>query len=427
VTGKIAAHTNSEARLGGVLRQREFRLLWVGESVSQFGNAISLVILPLIAVEILHVGTFLVALLNAAAWLPWVLFGLLAGAWTDRTSKRRLMLLCDVVSALLFLSIPVTGWLHILSVAQLLVIALVTGIANVFFTTAYQAYLPIVVGSADLTEANAKMQASKSAAQFAGPGIGGVVAQFLGATIGLVVNAASFLVSAVCLLLIRKIGPEPAKDTTRARLHHEIADGLRFLRSDRYLRPLTAYAALVNLGFGGIDAILVVFLVRTVGLKAASAGTAMALIGAGGLIGALAARRLTAGLGTARALLICTIVSAPFALLMPLTSSGWGVLCVGGYAVSSAGIVAFNVINASFRQAYCPPEILGRVAASTFTLSLGCVPVGALLAGWLGAELGNRTALWILAGLLTLSGAPLVLSPLRLSRDLPTRCHPRAK
>jgi predicted MFS family arabinose efflux permease len=406
---------------GGVFRQREFRLLWTGESVSQFGSAIALVILPLVAVEALHAGTFYVALLNAAAWLPWVVIGLPAGAWADRTAKRRLMIWCDAASALLFLSIPLAGWLHVLSDAQLLTVALLTGVANVCFTTAYQAYLPIIVDSGSLTEANARLQASKSTAQSAGPGIGGVMAQLFGVMTGMVANAASFVVSAVCLLLINSTEERPVGGKRATRLHEDIAEGLHFLYGDRYLRPLTLYSALVNIPFGGIDAIIVVFMVRTADLTPAVTGVAMSFIGVGGLCGAIIARRLSASLGAGRALIACAVVAGPFALITPLTSAGWAIACVSGYAVCSGGIVAFNVINASFRQAYCPTGMLGRIAATNFTLTYSCVPAGAILGGWLGAQFGNRAALWILAAIMAVSGVPLLLSPLRSNHDLPKR------
>jgi predicted MFS family arabinose efflux permease len=154
------------------------------------------------------------------------------------------------------------------------------------------------------------------------------------------------------------------------------------------------------------------------------AGAALSLIGVGGLCGAIIARRLSASPGAGRALVACAVVAGPFALITPLTSAGRAIACVSGYAVCGGGIVAFNVINASFRQAYCPPGMLGRIAATNFTLTYSCVPAGAILGGWLGAQFGNRSALWILAAIMTVSGVPLLLSPLRLNRDLPKRAAP---
>jgi predicted MFS family arabinose efflux permease len=379
------------------------------------------VTLPLVAVDTLHASTFAVAMLTATAWLPWVLIGLPAGAWVDRLAKRPLMLACDVASFLLFASVPLAAWAGVLAISQLLAVALLAGVANVFFTTAYQAYLPILLEPGELTEGNAKMQASKSAAQVGGPGIGGAIAQLAGPVIGLLVNSVSFVVSAVCLLGIRTEEPARRGPKGRAGLRREISEGLRFLAGDPYLRPLTLYAAGVNVPLGGIDALLVVFLARTVGVASGVIGVVLALVGAGGLVGAACARRLALTFGSARTLLFVTVLTLPFGLLVPLTGAGTGVFLVAGYAVSNAGIVAFNVVNASFRQSYSPPELLGRVGASAFALSLGCVPLGAALGGGLGTLIGVRPTLWIMTIGLALSSAILVLSPLRRLRDLPKR------
>lgn len=410
-----------QSGVGGLWRRRGFRLLWSGETVSQFGNAVAVVGLPLVAIDTLKAGAFAVALLNAVAWLPWVVVGLLAGAWTDRLKKRPLMLACDVAAALLFGGVPLAASAHVLTIGLLLAAAFLAGVANVFFTTAYQAYVPVVAGPGDLTEANAKLQASKSAAQVGGPGLGGAVAQLLGAPVGLLLDAASFLVSAVCLLLIKEREPVREEAQEKTRLHQEIAEGIRFLAADPFLRPLTMYAALVNIPLGGIDALLLLFLVRTVGVSPGAAGAIMALVGAGCLVGALFARRVARVVGTARAVLLWTTLSAPFGLIVPLATRGPGVLLVSGYAVSSAGVIAFNVLNATFRQSYCPAGMLGRVAATTYTLCLGCIPVGALLAGSLAAAYGTRLALWIMAGALAAAGALLLFSALRGVRDFPVR------
>jgi predicted MFS family arabinose efflux permease len=420
----VTSHAVRERQsgIGGLWGQRGFLLLWSGETVSQFGNAVALVALPLVAIDTLKAGAFAVALLNAVAWLPWVVVGLLAGAWTDRLKKRPLMLACDVAAALLFSGVPLAVAAHVLTIWLLLAAAFLAGVANVFFTTAYQAYVPVVAGPADLTEANAKLQASKSTAQVGGPGLGGAIAQLLGAAAGLLLDAASFLVSAVCLLLIREREPARENVQKKTRLHQEIAEGIRFLAADPFLRPLTMYAALVNIPIGGIDALLLLFLVRTVGVSAGAAGAIMALVGAGCLVGALFARRVARVAGTARAVLLWTTLTAPFGLLIPLATKGPGVLFISGYAVSNAGIIAFNVLNAAFRQRYCPPGMLGRVAATTYTFCLGCIPIGALLAGALATAYGTRLALWIMAVALAATGALLLFSALRSVRDFPV--HP---
>lgn len=152
-------------RRGRLWRQGDFRLFWFGETTSQVGTSVTFVALPLVAVEVLHASTFLVGLLTAAVWLPWLMIGLPAGAWVDRLPRRATMLVSDGVSLAAFLSIPVAAWTGVLGVAQLVAVALAAGAPSVFFNTAYQVYLPSLVAEVDLTEGNAKLRGSRSAAQ----------------------------------------------------------------------------------------------------------------------------------------------------------------------------------------------------------------------------------------------------------------------
>lgn len=182
---------------------RDLRCLWVGETISKLGSTVSAVIVPLVAVVTLHAGAFIVGLLSAAAWLPWLVIGLPAGAWVDRLARRRVMLAADAVSLALFASVPLAAWLGVLSIGQLLAVALLGGAAGVFFQTAYQTYLPTLVDRPQLAGANALVQGSESAAQVAGPGLAGAMVTMSGAVSGMLVDAASFLASALCLLAIR--------------------------------------------------------------------------------------------------------------------------------------------------------------------------------------------------------------------------------
>ena len=408
-------------RFGGLLRQRNFRLLWIGESVSGIGNAMAVVGIPLLAVTVLRASTFAVAALTAAAYLPWLVIGLPAGAWVDRLSCRPLMIGCDVISALLYASLPAAAWIGVLTTGQVVMVALLAGAANVFFATAYQVYLPSLVTAAELVEGNAKLQGSASVATIGGRSAAGLAAQAVGDATALLFNGVSFLVSAACLLCIRTAAPprEPAARTTTVRA--EVSQGIRFVAGDPYLRPLTIYGAVANLAYTGNLALVVLFLVRVVGLGPAAVGLLMATGGIGGVLGALAAGGLARWLGTARALLLTSALGTGlFGLLIPLTGTGPKVVYyVIGAAVVAAGIVVGNIIIGSFRQAYCPPEMLGRVAASMRFLAFGAIPLGALLAGGLGTALGVRNALWVILASYALSGVLLLTRGIRTCRDLP--------
>jgi len=183
---------------------------------------------------------------------------------------------------------------------------------------------------------------------------------------------------------------------------------------------MTAFSSLANLALTGVDALLVVFLVRTIGLSSAAAGLVMASLGLGGVLGAFVARPLGRRFGTARAMLIAIPGGLCLALLLPLADKGPR-LAFAGVAMICTGcvIVIGNVIVDSFMQTYVSPEILGRVTSATRAVGFAMMPVGALLAGVLATALGVRAALWILTALIAASGLTFLLTPMRHLRDLP--------
>jgi predicted MFS family arabinose efflux permease len=419
----------SQGIRGGLLRRhRDFRLLWCGETAGKFGASVTGVAMPLVAVSNLHAGTFEVGLLTAASWTPWLIIGLPVGVWVDRLRRRPIMLAAAAVSLLLFAGVPVAARFGWLSIGLLLTVALLTGTAAVFFQTAYSAYLPSILEPDDQPEGNAKLHGSASAAQIAGLGSGGLIAQLAGAVNGLFANAATFLVSLLCLGGIQHREPRVTRTERRPKaLVSEVGEGLRLVADDPWLRTLTLFGATSNLALMGYQSLLVIFLVRNVGLVPGVVGGLIAAAGTGGVAGAFVARRVAARVGTARATLLFELGLPVFALLIPLTVGGAGILLfvAGGFCVS-AGVVAGNVIKASFQQRYCPPDLLGRLTASTAFLNYGTIPLGALLGGTLGTAVGIRTAMWITTAGVPLAALILFFSPIRRTRDLPTSRQPKS-
>ncbi len=405
---------------GGLWRHRDFRLLWAGETTSKLGSNVTTVALPLVAVLATHAGPFTVGVIAAASWVPWLLIGLPAGAWVDRLPRRPVMLGCDAVSAAALVSVPVAAGLGVLTVAQLVVVALLTGACGVLFGTAYRVYLPVLVARADLPEGNAKLQGSEACAQLAGRSLAGVLAQWAGAVAGLVVDAVTFLVSAGCLAAISAREPPRPAARRRTTLRREIADGLRWVAHDRYLRSLALFSAVANIALTGYQASQVVFFVQVVGVAPAAVGVLVAAPGAGGVLGAAVAVRLARRWGSARSLLVCLLTLTPLGLLIPLTTAGPGLVlaAAGGVAVGAA-VVAANVLAAGFRQTYPPPDVRGRVVATSSLLANGSSAAGAVLAGALGSLAGPRVAVWAVMAVLVAATAIVVAGPLRTRRDLP--------
>ncbi|MGW2248584.1 MFS transporter [Kitasatospora sp. NPDC001660] len=416
-----AADVSTERPTTGLLRRhRDFRLLWTGETANKFGSAVTGLAMPLIAVTTLHASTLQVGVLSAAGWLPWLLIGLPVGAWVDRMRSRPIMLAASAVSLLLFATVPLAAHAGILTMAQLVAVALATGVASVFFQTAHTAYLPELLSPADQAEGNAKLHGSASAASLTGLGAGGLIAQLTGPVNGVLANSVTFLLSLVCTGRIRHREPVKRARAKRA-LRQEIGEGLRLVAGDVWFRTFTLFGAASNLTLVGYQSIQVVFLVREVGLPEGAVGGLVAAASTGGIAGAAVARRVAARMGTARAMLFFELVLPSVAVLIPLTTPGAGLalFVLGGFGVS-AGVVAGNVIKSTFQQRYCPAELLGRLSASSAMLNFGTIPVGAVLGGLLGTWIGVRPTMWLLTAGVPLAALILWFSPMRKRRDLPT-------
>lgn len=405
---------------------RDFRSLWLGDTVSQFGTFVGHTVLPLLAVTALALTPFEMGLLTAAETAAFLLIGLPAGVWVDRVRRRSLMVVAAAARAGLLLTVPIAWWLGLLTLAQLLVVALVVGVCTVFFDLAYQSYLPFLVGREKLVEGNAKLQSSQSVAQVAGPSIGGGLAQLAGAASAVLTTGLSYLAAAGLLLRIKAVEPRPERrgDT---RLAAEVAEGLRFVFGNPLLRAIAGATASANLFSGAILALEVLFLVRTLGLTEAHVGLVLACAGAGSVLGALTVGWWTRRLGQARTIWLVPLLTWPGQLLLPLSEPGWLLaLAMIGPAIAGYGAVVYNVAQVSFRQVICPDRLLGRMNASIRFVVWGTLPLGGLAGGVLGEWLGIREALWIAAAGEALAVLWVLLSPLRGMRDLPIDQDPAA-
>ena len=410
----------------GVLRDAAFRRLWAGMTVSKLGTSVAGIATPLIAVQMLDASAFTVSLLTAAAWLPWLVVGLPAGAWIDRMAKRPVMLVCDLASAVLVASVPLAAWLYHLTVSHLLAVALLVGIASVFFQVAWTAYLPAMFEADDLVGANSVLQGSESAVQIAGPAVAGALMAAVNAVTGLILDALTFVASAVSLLVIRRPERRPVPDpTARHSIGRDIAEGVRWLAREPLLRSLTLHGAAGNIALTGYGAIIVVFLIRDIGVSTATVGLLMAASGLGGVAAATATPFLVRRIGAARTMIRCKVAAGLASLLIPLTTPGYGLITfIAGTALVAACVVAGNVVAGTFRQTYVPPALLARVVTGMQFVNLGAIPLGALLGGAAATALGTRGAIWCMTIFYAAAGAILLLGPWRGRRDLPSPTLP---
>ncbi|MGW0806299.1 MFS transporter [Nonomuraea sp. NPDC002799] len=411
-----------------LLRERDFRRLFLADSASQAGSQVLVLALPLVAVSALRVSEFEVGALAACQTVAFVVIGLPAGAVVDRLRKRVVMVVSDWARAAVLVSVPVAWWLGVLTMYQLYAVALLVGVFTLFFDVAYQSYLPQLVERERLVEGNSALEVVRTVAQLGGPSAGGYLVQLLTAPFALVATVAGFAWSALCLATIRR--PEAragARAGRRGRLAKEIGEGLRFVLGHRLLRRIAGCTATANLFSAVAQPMVLLLLARELGLGPGVIGLLLAAAGLGGLIGALAAARLTRLLGQGPAMWLAVAVPTPLMFVSPWLEADWRLaLFVLQEIAVGAGVVLYNVTQLSFRQSITPEPLLGRMTATMRFLVWGTLPLGGLLGGVLGEAIGVRNTLLAAAAGSCLAFLWLITSPLRSMRELPvsSRTHP---
>ena len=402
---------------------RDFRRLWVGDAASQLGAMVAQFVLPLLAVQALGATPLQVGLVTAATTLAFLVLGLPAGAWVDRMRRRTVLIVADVARAAVLASLPVAAALGVLTLPQLYVVALGYGALTVFFDVAYQSYLPHLVGRDRLVEGNAKLAATQSVAQMGGPTVGGFLVQIFTAPFAVVAQTLLFAWSAVWIGRIRKAEPRPDVRADR-HLGREVAEGLRFVLGHRLLRAIAGCTGSFNLLSMMSQPMLIVLLADRLGLAAGIVGTFFTVGAAGGVAGAVFARRIAARVGQARIIWLSVALAGPFALVVPLAANDWRLwLAAAGQFVVLFGGTVYNVAQVSFRQTATPERLLGRMNATMRFLVWGTMPLGGLLGGGLGTLIGVRPTLWVASAGMALAFLPVFLSPLRGMRELPGVPH----
>jgi MFS family permease len=405
---------------GGLWRHPDFLRLWGGATVSQLGSQVTLLALPLAAVLVLEASALQVALLTTFDFLPFLLFGLPAGVWVDRLARRPVMIATDVGRALALLTIPIAYAADVLTLGQLYVVGFLVGLLTVFFELAHTSFLPSLVAREQLIDANSKLEISRSGAFIAGPGLGGVLVGLLTAPGAIVVDAASFVASAVLVLRIRAHEQWIESAGARAGLRRELGEGLRYVASHRYLWPIASCTAILNLFFNAAFAVYFVFLARELDLEPALIGLVLMLGNLGWLAGALVAGRVTGRLGVGWTLAGSAFLFGPSTALVAVAPESAPLpFLITAQAIGSFGGVLYNVTSMTLRQSVTPDRLQGRTVGAIRTLVWGVVPLGALLGGVLASVVGLRATFWIAAVGGAASALPIVLSSARSVRGMP--------
>ncbi|GAA1595515.1 MFS transporter [Actinoplanes couchii] len=400
------------------MTDRRFASFWAGETVSQFGDRISELAIPLIAVTLLAATPAEVGLLTAAIWAP-NLLSIVVGAWVDRQAHRkRLLVLADLLRAAALLSLPIACWTGALALPQLFAVALLTGVGQVLFSCSYQSFFVTLVDRDHYVEANSKLSTSRSASFVAGPAAGGFLIQALSAPVAILIDAVSFLLSAV---LIGRIPAEPTPVGERKSLVAGIGAGLRYVLGHSYLRASLACVTTVNF-FGFVaQALVILYISRELGLPAGLIGLAFGLGATGALLGAVITPKLSARYGVGRTAVAGAILfPAPTAAIALADGPQWLIvtIIVLAEAVAGAGVMLMDINLNSVQTSVISDDMRSRVSGVFGTINYGARPLGAMIGGLLGESLGLRPTLLIAAAGGVLSCLWLLGSPIPKLRSL---------
>lgn len=411
-----AAHPTRFARLQRFFIHRHFALLWISQTVSNFGSHITAIGLPIAALLLLHATPAQMGLLAALGTLPGLFVGLFVGVWVDRLPRRPILIAADLGRALLLVLIPLIaalGWLHL---AWFFVVTTLAGLLAVCFDIASLSLLPGLLSSDQLTTGNSRLGTSESLAEIAGPPLAGLLVQLLTAPVAILLDVLSFLFSAFCISRIRVSERSHTTMSQQPRLWSEMREGLDLLVRTPILRALAAYICTQNFFGGAFAALYLLYTVQLFGASPFAYGILVALGGVGALAGSFCANWCTQRFGRGRTLICSVLLPGVLSFCTPLAAGPVPVafaLMALSQLFGDAGFAVYSISEISLRQALVPDHLLGRVNASMHILSRGITPLGALLAGLLGGVIGVRLTLLIGACGIFLACIWLFFSPLR--------------
>ena len=395
----------------------EFLKLWWGQFISETGSQVSTLALPTVAILILAATPFQVGLLEAFAFLAFPVLGLIAGVWVDRLRRRPVLIVCDILRLLALGSVPVAFLMHVLTIEQLYIVALLVGVGTVFFDVAYQSYLPGLISRSDLIEGNSKLQVTGSVAQMAGPALAGLLIQLVGAARAVFVDAASFLISVLSLWWIRRPepAPRPASATGRSGFFAEMLEGIRFVMGNATISRIAGCTSTSNLGGNIFFAVYLIYAYRVLHLTPGVIGVIFAAGAVGGLVGALIASWVPARIGLGRTLFFSIILGPLSMILVPVAQVGFAIpLLIASQFIGSFINPVYNINQVSLRQAITPDRVQGRMNATVRTIIWGTIPIGAFVGGLIGTVYGLLPAMYVGIAVSALSGLWILAGPIRL-------------
>lgn len=392
--------------------QRDFLLLWAGQSTSLLGDQLMVVALPLLTVVTLGHSPAQAALMPFALFFPFLVLGLPAGAIADRCRLRRALMVCDAVQLSVFTTIAVLAALRLLPFPLLLLLVSVAGCANVFFQVCHSSYLPrIVTEENELIRGNSRLSLSESLSRTLGPMIAGPLIALTGPVVAVATNGVTFVASVLSLRSITHREPIPSvAKRRRGWMRREIAEGLSFALHHPMLQPVLLCGCVYVLFLSMVEATVVLYTRDVLGLSPLEIGFVVGATAAGFPVGNALSGRLYRRLGVAWTLVLSASVSVAGLVAMPLAGNVFHSVLglVIASVVHGVGEGTFAPTSLTLRQTATPPHLLGRVNAVQRFLLWGTVPLGSVIASSAIALSGLPAAMWI-GGLGTVLCLPLLV------------------
>ncbi len=404
-------------RIPRLLQQPSFRRYWSAQTVSLFGDQITTLALPLLAVLALGAGPAEMGYLTAAALLPNLFFSLPAGAWADRHRRRRVMIIADLGRAGLLLAVPLLWWADALNLTLLCVVVFLIGTLSVFFEVAHTSLFVALVPQPDYVNANSLINGSRAMSYVAGPSVGGVLVQVLAAPVALVVDALTYLTSAFFLTRTRVTEVSHTSGPGFG-----MVAGVRYVARSAVLRAILLGTTTLNLFNYMFSALFVLYVTTELDVSPGALGVIIGAGAFGGLLGAAITGPVSRRIGIGPAVILGLFLFPAPLVLVPMAVGQRTLVLVLLFAakfISALGVMFLDITAGSVQLAATPKTMLAVVSGVKRTVNYGIRPVGALIGGELGAAIGTHSVLWIASIGALLGVFWVVFSPLRTMRRLP--------
>lgn len=405
------------------MRRRNFSLLWSGQSISQLGGQLSIFALPTIAILVLHANAAQVGALQSLEFSVVAILAIFIGVIVDRFKRRPLMLGANLIRILSIGSLPLAFALHRLSLTQFFICAAITASANVVFDTAFGAFVPSLLGREEFGKGNAKMTMTASAAEAIGNSSSGIIVQFVGAPLALILNCLTYVVSSFSLARLRveeRVEVQPQSENALKRFSSEFWDGLALVWNARQLRAIALTSSTAYFSGSMVMAVFAIYAYRVLHMSPLTFGLLMGF-GNLGLLGGLIAKPVASRLGPRTTLAAATALSGVAKLLFLIAPFPFLSILAGRLLLSLTGPI-YNIIDQEIRVLTVDDNMMGRMNATMRTLIWGALPLGAMTGGAF-AQIAGIHATMLVGGLIGVvsSGWLLVCPPIHAYARIPSR------